>query len=70
MGRSIIVSSVTYMLGFLGQEKHFHKTFQQYVSDKLVNPEVKSPSFWIAVSDTELLALKQLFECVFCTIYH
>jgi hypothetical protein len=65
MGRSIIVSAVTYGLGFLGQEKHFHETFQQYVSDKLVNPEVESPSFWIAVSDTALLALKQLFECVF-----
>jgi len=65
MGRSIIMAAVTYALGFSGQEKHFHETFQQYVSAKLTNPEVKSPSFWIAVSDAEPLALQQLFECVF-----
>jgi hypothetical protein len=65
MGRSIIISTVRYGLGFSGLEKKFHETFQRYVGDKLSNPELASPAFWIAVSNAAPLALNQLFECVF-----
>ena len=65
MGRSIIVATVRYGLGFSGLEKNFHETFQRYVADKLSNPELTSPAFWIAVSNAAPLALNQLFECVF-----
>lgn len=65
MGRTIIVSTIRYSLGFSGEEKRFHESFEQYLSDKLVNPGVTSPSFWISLSGTAPLALNQLFECVF-----
>lgn len=65
MGRTIIVSTIRYALGFSGQEKNFHKAFQEYLSNKLVNPGTTRPAFWISVSGTSPLGLNQLFECVF-----
>ena len=65
MGRSIIMSTIRYELGFSGLKRKFHETFQQYVADKLLNLELTSPAFWIAVSNAAPLALNQLFECVF-----
>lgn len=65
MGRTIIVSTIRYALGFSGQEKDFHKTFQEYLSHKLVNPGTTRPAFWISLSGTAPLGLNQLFESVF-----
>jgi len=65
MGRTVIVSTVTYGLNFLSQEQKFHQTLREYISAKLMDPKTQSPNYWISLSSTAPLALTQLFECVF-----